>query len=40
MGFFDRATMNGLCGAGIVIKFDKNITFKGWLKTGMGTTLT
>ena len=37
VGFFDGAAKDGVCGAGILIKFDKNITLKGWLKAGIGT---
>ena len=35
--FFDGATSNGDCGVGFVIKLDKEMVIKGWLKVGRGT---
>ena len=37
MGSFDGATLNGMCGAGFVIKLGDDKVMKGWLKNGIGT---
>ena len=37
VGFFDGVALEGVCGDGFVILFEKDRYIKGWLKAGVGT---